>query len=86
MFDKAIQSPNDDILSAPLALAYALANGDKFSISLTKYNFFSVSLNGNPTATPAGETCLNEAAAGKFNEADNSLTNGHEFNASNKLI
>ena len=26
---------------------------------------------GIPTAAPAGETCLNEAAAGKFKEADN---------------
>ena len=45
-----------------------------------------VSLKGSPTAAPAGETCLNEAAAGNPVAAFSSFTNCQEFNASRKLM
>jgi len=36
----------------------------------------SSSVKGIPTAAPAGETCLKEAAAGRPSASFNSLTNG----------
>ena len=52
----------------PRARAYADARGVKGSLrSSTPYTNFSVSFNSMPTAAPAGETCLKEAAAGRFN-------------------
>ncbi len=64
---------NEDILSAPLALAQAQANGDssKPSMSFDKVNFLFNIAYGKPMAQPAGETCLKEVA-GKPKEADNS--------------
>ena len=41
---------------------------------------------GRPTAAPAGETCLNDAAAGRFNADVNSLTSGQECSASRRLM
>lgn len=64
--ERATQSPNEDILSAPLALAYAVANGVKLSIiSSTMHSLACSGVSGTATAAPAGLTCLNEAAAGK---------------------
>ena len=62
--DSAIKSPYEDILSAPLALAYAQAMGESSSMSSMKYIFFIVSSSGFPIAAPAGETCLKDVAAG----------------------
>ena len=45
-----------------------------------------MSLRGNPTAAPAGETCLKEAAAGRPVASFSSLTNCQLFNASNRFI
>ena len=84
--DNAIKSPNDDILSAPLALAYALASGDNFPKSSTQYILANVSSNSFPTAAPAGDTCLNDVAAGSPVASFNSLTNCHPLKASKKFI
>ena len=63
--ERDMKSPNEDILSAPLALAYAHASGESSPIaSSTQYIFFSTSESGRPTAAPAGDTCLNDVAAG----------------------
>jgi len=62
--ESEMKSPNDDILSAPLALAYADARGESSPRSSTQYIFASVSVRGLPTAAPAGDTCLNDVAAG----------------------
>ena len=45
-----------------------------------------MSLSGRPTAAPAGETCLNEAAAGRPVASFSSLTNCQALKASRKLI
>lgn len=37
-------------------------------------------------ATPAGETCLKEAAAGTFKDFLSSLTKGQELRASRRLM
>lgn len=51
--DNAMKSPNDDILSAPRARAYAIASGDSsYETSCTMQSFFSASDNGIPTAAP----------------------------------
>ena len=65
----AIKSPNDDILSVPLALAYAVAMAESSSPSMssTKQAFLSSSDIGTPTAADVGLTCLKEVAAGLFN-------------------
>ncbi|MPC21525.1 hypothetical protein E2C01_014512 [Portunus trituberculatus] len=60
--DSATKSPNEDIRSAPLALA------------------------GTPTAAPAGDTCLKEAAAGRLRAALSSLTSCQAFRASHRLM
>ena len=71
--ERAIKSPKDDILSAPLALAYAQARGES-------------SPRGRPTAAPAGDTCLKDAAAGSPVAFLSSFTSCQPFKASRKLI
>lgn len=71
----------------PRARAYAHARGVNVSLrSSTPYTFFSVSSNSSPTAAPAGDTCLNEAAAGRLSASLSSLTSAYEFSASKRLI
>ena len=84
--DKEMKSPKEDILSAPLALAYAQARGESSPRSSTQYIFLSTSLKGSPTAAPAGETCLNEVAAGSPVASLSSFTSCHPLNASMKFI
>ena len=73
--ESEIKSPNDDILSAPLALAYAHASGESSPIdSSTQYIFFKTSVSGRPTAAPAGDTCLKDVAAGSPVASFNSFT------------
>ena len=51
--DNAMKSPNEDILSAPRARAYAIASGDSsYVISCTMHNSRSPSEKGTPTAAP----------------------------------
>ena len=86
--ESAIQSPNDDILSVPLALAYAQASGlsSSPSISSTKQAFFNLSESFLPTAADVGLTCLNDVAQGSPVASFNSFTSCHELKASRKLI
>ena len=81
----AAKSPKDDIGSALRARKYAIANGVN-SFPTTSYAVASSAVNGTCTAAPAGLTCLNDAAAGRFNDLFNSNTNCHAFAASSKLI
>ena len=67
------------------AAKYAIANGVN-SFPTTSYAVASSAVNGTCTAAPAGLTCLNDAAAGRFNDLFNSNTNCHAFAASSKLI
>lgn len=46
----------------------------------------SLSLSGLPTAAPAGETCLNDAAAGNPSAVSSSETSCHELRASIRLV
>lgn len=74
--ESATQSPNDDILSAALALAYAVANGERLPIiSSTIATLASSGVSGTPTAAPAGLTCLKEAAAGRLSDFLSSCNN-----------
>ena len=54
--------------------------------SSTKKAFLSSSERGVPTAAPAGETCLNDAAAGMPVASRSSRTSCHELRASRKLM
>lgn len=73
--DNAMKSPKLDILSAPLARAYAHARGVSSSLrSSTPKTCFSTSERGRPMAAPAGETCLKEVAAGRERVAWSSET------------
>lgn len=54
--------------------------------SSTPYTFFSTSFSSMPTAAPAGDTCLKEAAAGRLRVSWSSLTRAYEFKASKRLI
>jgi hypothetical protein len=57
-----------------------------FLISSTPKTFAALSSRGRPTAAPAGETCLNEVAAGRSRAAESSLTSAQEFRASSRLM
>ena len=82
-----MKSPYEDIRSAPRALAYAQATGERrIFTSSTKYIFFSVSLKGKPIAAPAGDTCLNDVAAGIPVAAFNSFTSCQPLSASRKFM
>ena len=52
----------------------------------TKYICFSTSLSGLPSAAPAGDTCLKDAAAGMPVAFLRAFTSCHELNASQKLM
>ena len=60
--------------------------GERSAPSSTKYICRSTSLRGLPTAAPAGDTCLKDAAAGRPVAAFNSFTSCQEFSASSRLI
>eukprot|EP00479_Gromia_sphaerica_P010660 TRINITY_DN4970_c0_g1_i1.p1 TRINITY_DN4970_c0_g1~~TRINITY_DN4970_c0_g1_i1.p1 ORF type:complete len:168 (+),score=15.60 TRINITY_DN4970_c0_g1_i1:66-569(+) len=81
----AAKSPKDDFGSAFLARMYAVACGDKSPLP-TSYVSLRISLNGTATAAPAGDTCLKEAAAGRFNDCRSSETSCQAFNASSRLM
>ena len=49
-------------------------------------SYTHLSVKGRPSAAPAGDTCLNEAAAGRLAASFSSFTSCHEFSASRKLI
>ena len=63
--ESATQSPNEHILSVPLALAYAHAKGESSrpSMSSWKTAFFSSLESGMPTAAEVGLTCLKDVTA-----------------------
>ena len=84
--ERAIKSPNELILSAPLALTYAVARGESLVFGEIKYISLSSSESGTAIAAPAGDTCLKEAAAGIFVVSFNSFTSCQAFKASRKLI
>ena len=84
--ERAIKSPKELILSAPLALTYAVARGESFVFGEMKYISLSSSVKGMAMAAPAGETCLKEAAEGIFVVSFSSFTNCQAFKASRKLI
>ncbi len=84
--EREMKSPNDDIRSAPRALAYAHARGLRSKLSSTQYIFFSTSLSGRPIAAPAGETCLNEVAAGLPVAFFSSFTSCQPLKASRRFI
>ena len=66
--DKAMKSPNDDILSAPRALAYAVASGDSWSFkSSTMQSFASSAVNSTPTAAPNNANSSGVKRCGTFN-------------------
>src|SRR4030042_5261817 len=52
----------------------------------TKEAFLRASESDMPTATPAGLTCLNEAATGSLSACLSSLTSCHELSASSIFI
>ena len=86
--ERAIQSPKEDILSVPRALAYAQAIGlsSKPSMSSTKHAFFSLSPRGLPSAAEVGLTCLKEVAQHSPVASLSSFTSCQLLKASRKLI
>lgn len=85
--ESATKSPKDDILSAPRALAYAVASGvNELIMSSTWHSLACSGVSGTPTAAPAGLTCLKDVAAGKFKAVSSSLTNCQAFRASQRLM
>ena len=60
--------------------------GESSPSSSTKYMARSVSVRGWPTAAPAGDTCLKEAAAGSPVASFSSFTSCQELKASRKLM
>jgi len=57
-----------------------------FLISSTPNTLAALSSSGRPTAAPAGETCLNDVAAGRSRAAESSLTRAQELRASRRLM
>ena len=53
---------------------------------IIKYPNTSIGVRGVPTAAPAGEQCLNDAAAGKPNACFNSDTSCQALQASRRLM
>ena len=86
--ESAIQSPKEDILSVPRALAYAQATGlsSSPSISSTKHAFFSLSSSFLPSAAEVGLTCLKEVAEISPVASLSSRTSCQLLNASRKLM
>ena len=74
--ESATKSPNEHILSVPLARAYAVAIGESSrpSISSTKQALFSTSSIFTATAAEVGLTCLKEVAAGSPTASFSSFT------------
>src|SRR5215471_5988318 len=83
---RASQSPYEHTRSAPRARANALATGESSSRSPTKYARRRASVSGRPIAAPAGETCLNEAAAATPVTFRSSRTSCQALSASSKLM
>ena len=81
----AAKSPNDDIGSAFRARRYASA-APRGSFSPTSYARFSASVSGTAIAAPAGDTCLNDAAATTPSAWRASFTSIQLFSASHRLM
>lgn len=86
--ERAMKSPNEDMRSAPRARAYALATGERDPRPSTSNTLISSCDRVDSTAHPAGETCLNEAAAALAGEKarESSWTRAYELSASRRLM
>ena len=83
--EMAAKSPKEDMGSALRARRYASAAPLMFG-SVISYAFISASVSGTAIAAPAGDTCLNDAAAGAPSALRASFTSIQLFSASQRLM